>query len=108
MSPEEQLKQVESRESKDLEVINRATDAKSLLENPMLRDAFTAVETALVKKLREVETGAEEVEDIHRCLKLLGKVETAIKKHVQNGKLAEEDLNFARQTKRRLKLRLIR
>lgn len=108
MDLQQQLSEVDRREAKDLEAIDRAQSAKTLLDNSMLRDAFTAVETALVKKLRETATGAEEVEDIHRCLKLLTKVEAAIKKHISNGTLAEKDLHVARQTKRRLRLRLIR
>lgn len=69
--------------------IRRAEDAKRLMSEPLLVEAFEKVEEALIQRLKQVDVGAT---DAHRnlivTLQLLGKVKQYIEQVIVSGKLA--------------------
>lgn len=71
-----------------------AIEARTVLDNPRYKAAWADVRAALHRELDALPMSApvEQVQDVRRCLKLLDKVEVAIAKHVETGKMAEARL----------------
>lgn len=76
----------------DLEV-RRGQQAKELLENPLLAEAFTGIKTNLLKawELSPVRD-AEGREVIYTAMKLLDQLKGALEKHMTTGRLATQEL----------------
>lgn len=71
------------------EEIRRAEEARRLLEEPLLKEAFEAVEGTLLAEIRRVDVGAmEKQRDLIVSLQLLHKVRAYISSVVETGNLA--------------------
>lgn len=69
--------------------IRRGEEAKRLLNEPMLKEAFDAVETALIDAIKRVDVGAEKAQkDLIVTLQLLGKVKKYMEDVMATGKMA--------------------
>ena len=89
------------------EEIRRGEDAQRLLDDPLLVEAFAAVETALVSEIKRVDVGAS---DRHRdlivSLQLLAKVRGYIEQVAQTGRMAaitQEQEGWRDKVKRRFR-----
>jgi hypothetical protein len=76
------------------ELIDKATKAKAVLDNPAYMDAYTAVkarmiEALLATKLEDTSTA----EDFRRCIKLLDALKSELDGVVARGKVAAADMN---------------
>jgi len=72
--------------------IRRAEDAKRLLSEPLMAEAFAKVEEAILSRLRTVDVGAIEAQrDLVVTLQLLGKVKQHIEQTALTGRFAEEE-----------------
>ena len=84
--------------------IRRGEEAKRLLSEPLFVEAFTAVEQALISRMRTVDVGAHEAQrDLIVSLQLLGKVKQYIEQVAVSGRLAqmsEEAVQKARGARR--------
>lgn len=75
----------------DEERIRRGHEAQQLLEHPLLAEAFSGIEQALLTQLRTVPLTDKGLErEIVRTLQVLGKVRNHIEQHVVTGRLAEQ------------------
>ena len=69
--------------------IQRGNDAKRVLDEPLLKEAFEAVETALFAEIKRVDiSNAGKQKDLITCLQLLGKVKGYIESVVMTGQMA--------------------
>ena len=74
------------------DLISRASDAKRLLEDPLLDEAFRTVEAHWVKAWRATgEAQERERERIWLMLKLLAQVRAAIEGVVVDGRMSEQN-----------------
>ncbi len=72
------------------EEIRRGEEAQRLLDEPILKEAFTAVETALIDAIKRVDVGAHESQrDLIVSLQLLAKVRGYIEQVAVTGKMAK-------------------
>ena len=72
------------------EEIRRGFEAQRLLENPLLADAFKAIEAAILNKLKTCDVGARDMQrDLVVTLQIVTKVQDQLKTHIQTGRLAE-------------------
>lgn len=72
------------------DAINRAKHAERLLSEPLIQEAFSAVESSLVDAMRRAAVG--DVDTHHNLvlsLQLLGQVERQFKNWISDGKLEE-------------------
>lgn len=71
--------------------IRRGEEALRILTNPLFQESFEAVRTAYLKQWEAMPT-ADTVSavDIHRRLKALEDVRTALEAHVNGGRIAEK------------------
>ena len=76
------------------DTVIKACNAASILNNPMLKAAFQAVRDQLeLKALAVSATDTECVKDIIRCKQLLAGVERVIFRLIQDGKVAQKELD---------------
>jgi len=82
---------------------DRALKAKTLLENPLLRNAFDDLRSDFRKAWEDSsDQDAEGRERLFLALKILNKVEKSLEEHVQTGKLAARTLeDIHREGKKR-------
>ena len=83
LSEEEGKRQVE---------VNRAQQADRILKDPLIADAFQAVEVFLMKQWRRAKN-IEAREEAHREVKALDAVRRKFEKEVETGKLAKKQLD---------------
>ncbi len=70
--------------------IRRGREADRLMNDPLLSEAFSAVEKAILDGLRTVDVGAKDAQrDLIVTLQLLGNLQRILKTHIQTGELAE-------------------
>lgn len=78
--------------------IRRAKSAQAVLENDAYRDAYAAVDAALVKAWRDAHDSRDR-EDLHKMLGLLTRVHGAMEAALRNGQITEREVirkrNFA-------------
>ena len=85
--------------------IRRAEDAKRLMAEPLMVEAFAKVEEALIGRIKQVDVGATEAQrNLIVTLQLLGKVKQYLEQVIVTGKLAameEERKSWADRLRRR-------
>ena len=74
----------------------RARKAQSLLDNPLLDEAFRLVRESCIEQMIDGKT-VEEREDAHRSLKMLDHVKNALHKFVRDGVKANHKLKELEQ-----------
>jgi protein involved in temperature-dependent protein secretion len=73
-----------------LREISRGEQAKRLLDNPLLQEAFTTIRASLHEKFAASPAADREArEEIYRLLKVTGELERHLKTALETGKLAE-------------------
>lgn len=71
------------------EEIRRGREADRLMSDPLMVEAFDAVEKAILDGLRTVDVGAKDAQrDLIVTLQLLGNLQRILKTHIQTGELA--------------------
>jgi ubiquitin C-terminal hydrolase len=76
------------------ELIDKATKAKAVLENPAYTDAYTAVKARMVEMLLSVKLqDTATAEDFRRCIFLLDALKAELDAVVSRGKIAAADMN---------------
>jgi hypothetical protein len=87
--------------------IRRGEEAKRVLAEPLLAEAFEAIEATLIDAMRRVDVGAKDRhQDLIVSLQLLGKVRGYLTDIVQTGKMAamtEERETLLEKAKRRFR-----
>lgn len=85
--------------------IRRAEEAKRLMADPLLSEAFTKVEEALIGRIKQVDVGATDAQkNLIVTLQLLGKVRQYLEQVIVTGKLAameQERKSWADRLRRR-------
>lgn len=72
------------------EEIRRGREAERILAEPLLKEAFEAIEGAILTGMRRVDVGARDAQrDLIVTLQLMDKLRGHLKTHMQTGKLAE-------------------
>jgi hypothetical protein len=72
------------------EEIRRGEEAQRLLDEPILKEAFEAIELTFIDKLKRIDVGATEAQrDLIVSLQLLNKVKKYIEEVATTGKLAK-------------------
>lgn len=85
------------------EEIRRANEAQRLMNDPLLSEAFSAVESAVVSELRAVDVGARDKQrDLIVTLQLLGNLQRILRTHIETGKLARIAKESTRDRLRRI------
>lgn len=70
--------------------IRRGREAERLMSDPLLSEAFSEVEKAILDGLRTVDVGAKDAQrDLIVTLQLLGNLQRILKTHIQTGELAQ-------------------
>ena len=70
--------------------IRRGEEAQRLLDEPILKEAFEAVEAALIDGIKRVDVGSADAQrDLVVSLQLLGKVKRYIEQVATTGKMAK-------------------
>lgn len=70
--------------------IRRGREAERLMNDPLMVEAFSAVEEVILNGLRTVDVGAKDAQrDLIVTLQLLGNLQRVLKTHIQTGQLAE-------------------
>jgi hypothetical protein len=73
--------------------IARATQAEALLRNGLLQDAFTGLEMQFMDAWRLTQVRDTDArERLWQAVNVVGKVQDALRVHVNNGKLAQRQL----------------
>lgn len=80
---------------------SRGERAQALLDNPLLNEAFDAVDATLVSIWREAKT-VDVREQAHIAVKLLPQIRQVIEAHVKEGELARKKLEEMVKPKRRI------
>ena len=74
--------------------VTRAGKAKALLENELLKEAFSTLEAGYLKAWRETSARDVEAREAYfRAVNQLAKVQEHLQMVVQNGSVAQADLN---------------
>ena len=74
------------------EQIRRGDEAKRLMAEPLLQEAFDLIEQGILSRMRTVDVGAVEAQrDLIVTLQLLGKVKQHIEQTALTGRFAEEE-----------------
>ena len=74
------------------EELRRADEAKRLLDNPLLKEAFTTIREELIKHLLNTRVAEETERDrLYITIKALDLVEQHIQSVLETGKLAENE-----------------
>jgi hypothetical protein len=72
--------------------IRRADDAERLLSEPLMKEAFDAVESTLIAHIKRVAVGDSDAQrDLIVSLQLLGKVRGYLQSVIDTGKMARLD-----------------
>jgi hypothetical protein len=72
------------------ETERRASEAERLMREPLLIDAFDAIEARIVQELRVTDVSArDKMRDLVVTMQLLGALRKHINTHIETGKLAE-------------------
>lgn len=101
----ETLDTLDSQEAACVKERDRAERARRILADELFVEAWDAVDAALVVKLRDAAIAdLDQVQDVRRCLKLLGKVRTVLEVHMETGKLAARQLEDIFEQKKRFGL----
>lgn len=80
--------------------IQRGTDAKRLLDDPALKQAFTDVENAIVQRWASSPIRDKDGQyELRLMMKLLGDVRVNLEQALTDGKLAAEELKVTEQRK---------
>jgi hypothetical protein len=78
-------------------------DAQRLLDDPMLKGAFEAVEARILEEMRRVDVGAREAQrDLIVTLQLLGSLKRHLKTHMETGRLAQISKETMKDKARRM------
>ena len=89
------------------EEIRRGEEAQRLLDEPILKEAFEAIELTFIDKLKRIDVGATEAQrDLIVSLQLLNKVKKYIEDVATTGKMAaitEEKEGWRDKVKRHLR-----
>jgi hypothetical protein len=73
--------------------VTRAAQAEALLRNELLQDAFTGLEKQFVDAWRMTQVRDTDArERLWQAVNVVGKVQDALRGHVNNGKLAQMQL----------------
>lgn len=84
-------------EAKDAkQAIERARQAKELLEHPLLVEAFDGLEAGLVKRM--VDTGPDQVparENAHRAIHTLRNIKKVLQSVIETGRITEHEMEQA-------------
>jgi hypothetical protein len=86
--------------------IRRGQEAERVLAEPLLVEAFAAIEAALLQQMKQIDVGEIEAQrDLIVSLQLLGKVRQYIANVVMTGKLAaeQERLSLLQRAKRKFR-----
>lgn len=78
----------------------RGEEAKRLLNDELLREAFRAVEERLIHKLAQLDTPKDEVERLHLALAMGRRYQEYLKQVAYTGTLAHADLVAERERKK--------
>jgi len=82
-----------SDEAKLAQEVARSQDAQALLENPLLIEAFDAIEKEIDKEWKQSKANdADAREKLYLMNRLLAKLKGQIQTHVQTGRLAQKQL----------------
>ena len=74
------------------EQIRRGDDARRLMAEPLLQEAFELIEQGLLSRMRTVDVGASDTQrDLIVTLQILGKVKQHIEQTALTGRFAEEE-----------------
>ena len=87
------------------EEIRQGFEAQRLLENPLLAGAFSAIEAAILSRLKTCDVGARDMQrDLVVTLQIVQKVQDHLRTHITTGKLAEiaKQESLARKAVRRV------
>ena len=80
-------------ETKLSEQILRGDEARAILENPLFKEAFQEAEKVIIEAWRNSPGDAKEVRDnAYLMQRLLVNLEDFLKRHINNGKAAQNDL----------------
>ena len=89
------------------EEIRRGEEAQRLLDEPILKEAFEAIELTFIDKLKRIDVGATEAQrDLIVSLQILNKVKKYIEDVATTGKMAaitEEKEGWRDKVKRHLR-----
>lgn len=70
-----------------------ADEAKRLIENPILQEAFSGVRDGIITAMQSAPMGDERTHNrLVIALQILGQIEKNIKEKIQTGKLAEIEI----------------
>jgi hypothetical protein len=73
--------------------VTRAAQAEALLRNELLQEAFTGLEKQFVDAWRMTQVRDTDArERLWQAVNVVGKVQDALRGHVNNGKLAQREL----------------
>lgn len=80
--------------------INRAEQAKRILDDPLVKDALQAIEDGIVEAWKDVPLrDTEGREHLHRLLTAKRKFEAVFAAHIQNGQIAAAELKAEEERK---------
>ena len=80
--------------------INRADQARRIIDDPMVKEAFAAIEAGIVEAWKDVPLrDVEGREHLHRLLQAKRKFEQVFEAHIQNGAIAANDLRAEEERK---------
>ena len=74
----------------NLEVEEKAAEAQSLLNNPVLRDAFVDIHSRALGILQEAEVGSLTAGGAHAMLKAINEVEAQLEQYVADDKVRQK------------------
>jgi len=81
--------------------MQRGEEASRILNSELFTRAFEDVRTALLKQWEQMPVGdTEDAQDIHRRLKCLQQVKTALVEHIRTGRMAEKELSAMEKARR--------
>jgi len=78
--------------------------AADVLGNPVYQEAFTTIDTALVKLWRDSRDAGDR-EDLHKMIGLLGRVQAHMQAVMTNGQITEKEILRKRNFAERIGLR---
>lgn len=77
--------------------VNASAEAKRLLDEPLLKQAFEQIKDGLNdKELSTKVTDIALLQDVVRCKQLLEGVERCLYRTIEDGKMAEKELELAK------------
>jgi len=77
------------------QAVMRGDAAARILNDPVFLGSFTAIRDAYLREWEDMPTSeSESARDIHRRLKCLADVKTALQAHITTGKMAQRELSM--------------